>query len=731
MILHVMTAPTGGGAEVLVRELNQRYRARGVGSEVVFFSGDQSRLNPGEVSLGSGPRSVSNIWKLRSEIVRLRKQHPDLVVHAHLTWPFIYVVLATLFMTVRRFYTEHSTYNQRREVPGFRLIDRLLYSRYEKVICISDGVYQSLSEWIGEGASEGRLVTIPNGARLHEPRVRSGINDRKISLVSIGSLTGKKNFAVAIEAVAQFRDRVKEYVIVGEGPERSRLEELVATLRLSDVVTLPGWSDDVEGHLVHADLQLIPSQWEGFGLVAAEGMSTGLPVVVSQVDGLREVVGPESDAVTLVAEHRSVSAWVNALNEAITKIEQAGPGEISAIASSQSGRFSLDKMVSAYLDAYGGRSSAQALLLFVVNCPAFFVSHRLAIALAAREDGYDVHIATGPGEQIRTIKGHGFDHHLLPLNRSGQQLWSEISAFLGIRRLFRALKPDIVHLVTIKPVMYGSLASRLVRVPAVVAAVSGLGTVFLADSMLGKMRRKLVLSMYRLGFGHKNLKVILQNCDDSRLLESVRAVRHDQSRLIRGAGVDLDACRFEEEPEGRPVVVMAARLLKDKGIYEFVEASEILASRGVEVSFRVLGDVDIHNRSSVSEHDLEEWKQSTNVEFLGYRKDIAEQYAQANIVCLPSYREGLSKSLLEGAACGRAIVTTDAPGCRDAVEPGKTGLLVPVKDAVALADAIQKLVENPVLRMKMGKAGRALAEKEFSSEQIIAQHLAIYQELLE
>lgn len=731
MILHVMTAPTGGGAEVLVRELNQRYRAQGVDSEVVFFSGDESHLKSGEVSFGSGPRSVSNIWKLRSVIARRRKQHPDLLVHAHLTWPFIYVVLATLFLPVRRFYTEHNTYNQRRKVPGFRLIDRLLYSRYEKVICISDGVYQSLSQWIGERLSSGRLVTIPNGARLHEPRVRSEINDRMVSLVSVGSLTGKKNFAVAIEAVAQLRDRVKEYVIVGEGPERARLEELVATLGLSDVVALPGWSDDVERHLVHADIQLIPSQWEGFGLVAAEGMSTGLPVVVSQVDGLTEVVGPENDAVTLVPEHRSVSAWVSALNAAITKIEQSGPEEISALASNQAGRFSLDRMVSAYLDAYGGRSSGPALLLFVVNCPAFFVSHRLAIALAAREAGYDVHIATGPGEQIKTITGHGFEHHLLPLNRSGQQLWAEISSFLGIRRLFRTLKPDIVHLVTIKPVMYGSLAARFVKVPAVVAAVSGLGTVFLADSMLGKIRRKLVLSMYRLGFGHKNLKVILQNRDDCRLLESVGAVNDDQSRLIRGAGVDLEECRYEEEPEGRPVVVMAARLLKDKGIYEFVEASEILASRGVEVSFRVLGDVDIHNRSSVSTGDLEDWKRSTAVEFLGYRKDIAEQYARANIVCLPSYREGLSKSLLEGAACGRAIVTTDAPGCRDAVEPGKTGLLVPAKDAVALADAIQKLAENRTLRRSMGRAGRALAEKEFSSEKIIAQHFAIYRELLQ
>lgn len=729
MILHVITTPSGGGAEVLVRELNQRNQAQGVESAIVFFSGDGRSLKPNEVSLDSGARSVSNIFKLRSEISRLRKQHPDLIVHAHLTWPFIYVALATLFLRVRLFYTEHNTYNRRREIPGFRLIDRFLYSRYERVICISDGVHKSLLSWIGQGLSAGRLITVPNGAQLHGLKVRTPVNDRGISLVSVGSLTEKKNFTVAIEAVSQLRDRIAEYVIVGEGGERTKLEDLINSRGLCDIMALPGWSDDVEGYLCRADVQLIPSQWEGFGLVAAEGMSTGLPVVVSDVDGLREVVGPESEAVTLVPEYQSISAWVNAISEAITKCEKSGPPEISMAASSQAGKFSLDKMVSGYLDAYGMRNPKQSILLFVVNCPAFFISHRLTIALAAREQGYDVRIATGPGEQVNAIIDHGFYHHLLPLSRSGQRFWAEMKTFMEIKRLFKSLKPDIVHLVTIKPVIYGSIAGRLEKVPSVVAAVSGLGTVFLADSMLGRIRRKVVLTMYRLGFRHPNLRVIFQNNDDRSVLESTGALENSQSRLVRGAGVDLDKCEFKEEPEGTPIVVMAARLLKDKGIREFVEASEILARRGVAVTFRVLGDVDPHNRSSVSTADLEHWKKTTGVEFLGYREEIAEQYAQANIVCLPSYREGLSKSLLEGAACGRALVTTDVPGCRDALEPGKTGILVPVKDPVALADAIQELAENPTQRRSMGKSGRVLAEEEFSTEKIVGQHLAIYREL--
>ncbi|WP_236744043.1 glycosyltransferase [Marinobacter similis] len=551
MILHVITTPSGGGAEVLVRELNQRNQTRGVESAIVFFNDNGGSLKANEVSLDSGVRSVSNIFKLRSAISRLRKQHPDLIVHAHLTWPFIYVVLATLFIRVRLFYTEHNTYNRRREIPGFRLIDRFLYSRYERVICISDGVHKSLSSWIGQGLSGGQLITVPNGAQLNEINVRTPINGRKISVVSVGSLTEKKNFTVAIEAVSQLRDRIEEYVIAGEGPARTKLENLINSRGLSDSVLLPGWSDDVEGYLCRADLQLIPSQWEGFGLVAAEGMSTGLPVVVSDVDGLREVVGPESEAVTLVPEYRSVSAWVNAINDAITKCEKSGPPEISMAASSQAGKFSLDKMVSGYLDVYGTSNPQKSILLFVVNCPAFFISHRLAIALAAREQGYDVHIATGPGQQVNAIVDHGFYHHLLPLNRGGQQLWAEMKTFLEIKRLFKSLKPDIVHLVTIKPVIYGSIAGRLEKVPSVVAAVSGLGTVFLADSMLGSIRRKVVLTMYQLGFRHPNLRVIFQNNDDRRVLESTRAMKNNQARLIRGAGVDLDKCEFKVEPRGR------------------------------------------------------------------------------------------------------------------------------------------------------------------------------------
>jgi glycosyltransferase involved in cell wall biosynthesis len=175
---------------------------------------------------------------------------------------------------------------------------------------------------------------------------------------------------------------------------------------------------------------------------------------------------------------------------------------------------------------------------------------------------------------------------------------------------------------------------------------------------------------------------------------------------------------------------MAARLLKDKGVFEFVDAARLLKARGVPVVMRLIGDPDPGNPSSVSKGDMKQWRSEALVELPGFLSDIAAQYAAANIVCLPSYREGLPKGLVEAAACGRAVITTDVPGCRDAITPGITGVLVKVKNATDLADAIQNLIESPDQLLRMGEAGRELAEDAFTIERVVDQHMRIYQELL-
>lgn len=374
--------------------------------------------------------------------------------------------------------------------------------------------------------------------------------------------------------------------------------------------------------------------------------------------------------------------------------------------------------------------SAGRCLLFVVNNPAFFMSHRVPVALAAQKAGYDVHVATMDGPAVADIQALGMTHHAIPMTRSGKHPLQELGTLLALVRLFRRLRPDVVHLVTIKPVLYGGIAARIARVPGMVAAISGLGFVFLSNSLKMRLVRAVVARLYRVALGHPNSRVIFQNANDRDLLKSLGAVREDQVVIIRGAGVDLDAYRPTPEPPEPPVIVtMVARLLRDKGVQEFVQAAKLLRERGVPVTMQLVGGLDAGNPTSATQADVDAWQQDGCVQALGERSDVAALYAAAHIAVLPSYREGLPKSLIEAAASGRAVVTTDVPGCRDAIEPNVTGLLVPVRDAAALADAIARLAQDAASRQAMGTAGRALAEREFDINQVARIHVALYDAL--
>lgn len=365
-------------------------------------------------------------------------------------------------------------------------------------------------------------------------------------------------------------------------------------------------------------------------------------------------------------------------------------------------------------------------ILYVVNSPAFFLSHRVAIAIEAQRLGYEVHVATAPGPAVTDIRDHGFVHHELPLARSGQNPLSEFKLLYCLYKLFLNVKPDLIHLVTIKPVLYGGIAARLARVPSVVFAVSGLGTIFIADSLLSKLRKLIVTWLYRRALKHSKMAVIFQNPDDRDCLVDQGCISINVAYIIRGSGVELADYPFVPEPQGRPVVVLVSRLLKDKGVNEFCQAAELLLKRGVAVTMRLVGSLDPGNPTSLSKGELLNWEKSGAIEYLGYCEDIAKQYANANIACLPSYREGLPKSLIEAAACGRAVITTNVPGCRDAIEDGETGVLVKSKSSLELADAIEDLVKSDDKRRQMGEAGRKLAEQAFTIESVVEKHLCIY-----
>ena len=365
-------------------------------------------------------------------------------------------------------------------------------------------------------------------------------------------------------------------------------------------------------------------------------------------------------------------------------------------------------------------------LLFVVTEDWYFVSHRLPLAVAAREAGFDVTVATRVGAHGEMIRAAGIRLIPFALSRRGGNPLREVAALV---RLYRREQPDIVHHVALKPVMFGALAARLARVPAQVNAVAGLGWLFTSTHGVMRLVRPALRWILAWLLSARSSLTIVQNPDDRDLL--IRSHLPDSRlRLIRGAGVDVQVyCPVVPPPE--PVCIMlVSRMLWDKGVGEFVDAARRLTEAGVNARFVLVGDPDPANPASVPQSTLRSWHGQHGVEWWGRREDMPAVLQAAHIACLPSsYGEGLPKSLLEAAACGLPIVTTDAPGCREIVRNGDNGLLVPVRDAQALAAALRSLIDNPALRAEMGLRSRELVLAEFSREQVIAETMAVYREL--
>jgi glycosyltransferase involved in cell wall biosynthesis len=371
-------------------------------------------------------------------------------------------------------------------------------------------------------------------------------------------------------------------------------------------------------------------------------------------------------------------------------------------------------------------------LLFLVNVDWFFLSHRLPIAQAALAVGYQVHIATGITDKKQILESFGFVVHELPVIRGKTSILNEIKLFIKIVKVLRQEQPDILHTITIKPALFGGIAARIAKTKRLVIAISGLGYVFTAQASLkATLRRRLVSAIYKQALQHKKLKVIFQNTDDQQTLTKATGIQKQQTLIIPGSGVDLMKFQALLEPSDENItVVMASRLLADKGTNEFIAAARQLHHKGIKANFQLAGTIDPDNPASITTAQVADWRNEGIVTLLDHRSDIATLFAQSHIVVLPSYREGFPKVLIEAAACGRAVVTTDVPGCRDAIIPNKTGLLAPARNANALAAAIERLIHDKALRQNMGKAGRQLAEEKYDINQVVQTHLNIYAELV-
>jgi len=369
-------------------------------------------------------------------------------------------------------------------------------------------------------------------------------------------------------------------------------------------------------------------------------------------------------------------------------------------------------------------------LLFVVTEDWYFWSHRLALARAARAAGWQVTVATRVQAHGARIEAEGFRLVALPWRRGGGSILAEIGTIRQIYRLMRQERPDLAHLIALKPIVYGGLAARLAGIRARVSTVAGLGYVFTSKSAKARLLRPVLRLALRLALAGPGSLVTVQNPDDRRVLAG-GIVAAGRTALIRGSGVDTERFSPGPELEGVPVVAMACRMVRDKGIGVVVEAARRLKAAGIAVRIRLAGATDPENRDALTVDEIQGWVAAGLVEWDGPVEDVPALWRGSHIAVYPSvYGEGIPKTLLEAASCGKPIVTTDMPGCRETVEDGVSGFLVPPDDAAAVADRLRQLIEDPALRRRMGDAARAKALDEFADARIVAETLAVYRRAL-
>lgn len=369
-------------------------------------------------------------------------------------------------------------------------------------------------------------------------------------------------------------------------------------------------------------------------------------------------------------------------------------------------------------------------LFIIVNVDWFFLSHRKDIALAAQKVGWDVTIVTADTGKLSEIEALGLRAINLPMSRSGMNIKEELRALSFLFGLYKKERPDVVHHVGMKTILWGTLAARFARVNGVVNAISGLGGFFAEDNK--SLTARLMPAVLRFSHHRKNLLCIFQNDEDKGRYIKSGIIRPEQARYIKGSGVDLSVFCYTPEPtEGKIRVILTARMIVEKGIFVLTEAADRLRSKyGQTVEFLLVGGLDDHP-GAITKDQLDTVCDGEYIQWLGFRTDVKELLQSSHIVAFPSYyMEGLPKSLIEADAIGRPVITSNSIGCKEAVIDGYSGYLIPIKDAAALAEKLEILLDDATLRQTMGRNARQYAEDNFSIDVVIERHLKIYNELI-
>ena len=359
--------------------------------------------------------------------------------------------------------------------------------------------------------------------------------------------------------------------------------------------------------------------------------------------------------------------------------------------------------------------------LMVIKNLVFFYSHFMPMAKAVQRAGWDVWIVAELNDSPQRVIDAGMKY--IPLKQAGGHwnICGNVRSLIGIWSALRFVKPQLVHFIYLKNVLIGTILARSVRIPAVIGAVTGLGSLFAQNRLIFRFLRCVVIILFRIGFAHQNSVLALENPDDRAYFVSKHVVPEERTVIIPGAGVEADEIRPSPEPQGTPIILCAARMIHDKGIIEISAASRLLRKRGVRFELWLAGGTDDGNPSSITVKELKIIEAEGTAKWLGHREDVISLLGLASIFCLPTYyREGLPRVLVEASAAGLPIITTDVPGCREVVTTGVNGFLVPPCDVTALADALQNLLESPEMRSRMRVASRQIFEEKFTSASVRA-----------
>ena len=365
-------------------------------------------------------------------------------------------------------------------------------------------------------------------------------------------------------------------------------------------------------------------------------------------------------------------------------------------------------------------------IALISNTDWYLYNFRLALAEELRDGDHDVTLISPGGKYVSKLEAQGFEWHEWQVGRQSIAPWQELGTIRKLTNLYRELKPDLVHHHTIKPVLYGGIAAKQAKVPAVVASITGRGYAFEGRDNRAQLLEQVIKPIYRRVLRSKNTHVIFENESDQDFFVQSGLVNQSQSNLIESVGVDPDHFFPTPEPDGPVVILMASRMLWDKGVGVLTDAANLLSQIGLEFKIVLVGEPDPGNPTSIPEEQLRAWENENLLEWWGWQTDMQQIYSQCHIVVLPSFHEGVPTGLLEAAACGIPIVASDIPGCRTVVIDGETGLLAPPGQPKLLAAALENLILDPDLRGRMGKAGRERILESFTQEKINQQTIEVY-----